>query len=30
MDQCFASNPPGGTLDTQVVNWREDDSKDIN
>ena len=30
MDQCFASNPPGGTLDAQVINWREDDSKDIN
>lgn len=30
MDQCFASNPPGGTLDIQVTNWREDDSKDVN
>ncbi|MDX6224919.1 MAG: hypothetical protein QOE64_1295 [Frankiales bacterium] len=30
MDQCFASNPPGATLDAQVINWREDDSKDIN
>jgi hypothetical protein len=30
LDQCFASNPPGGTLDAQVINWREDDGKDIN
>jgi hypothetical protein len=30
MDQCFAANPPGATLDAQVVTWREDDSKDIN
>jgi hypothetical protein len=30
MDQCFASNPPGATLDAQVISWREDDSTDIN
>jgi hypothetical protein len=30
MDQCFAANPPGATLDAQVITWREDDSKDIN
>lgn len=30
MDQCFASNPPGGTLGVDVVDWREDDSRDIN
>ncbi|GAC1610057.1 MAG: hypothetical protein NVS3B26_14760 [Mycobacteriales bacterium] len=30
LDPCFANNPPGGTLSAQVVNWREDDSKDIN
>lgn len=30
MDQCFASNPPGATLDVQVTTWREDDGKDIN
>lgn len=30
MDQCFASNPPGGTLDVEVIDWREDDSKDVN
>lgn len=30
MDQCFASNPPGGTLDVQVTDWREDDSRNIN
>lgn len=29
MDQCFAANPPGATLDVEVVNWREDDGKDI-
>jgi len=29
MDECFAANPPGGTLDVEVVNWREDDGKDI-
>ncbi len=30
MDQCFASNPPGGTLDVEVVDWREDDGRDLN
>jgi hypothetical protein len=30
MDACFANNPPGATLDAQVMTWREDDSKDIN
>lgn len=30
MDQCFAANPPGATLDAEVLTWREDDSKDIN
>jgi hypothetical protein len=30
MDQCFANNPPGATLDAQTVTWREDDGKDIN
>jgi hypothetical protein len=30
MDPCFAANPPGATLDVEVTNWREDDSKDIN
>jgi hypothetical protein len=30
MDACFANNPPGATLDAQVITWREDDSKDIN
>ncbi len=29
MDRCFAANPPGGTLDVEVVNWREDDSTDV-
>lgn len=29
MDQCFASNPPGAVLDAQVVNFREDDGKDV-
>ena len=29
MDKCFAANPPGGTLDVEVVNWREDDSTDV-
>ena len=29
MDECFASNPPGGTLDVEVVNFREDDATDI-
>lgn len=30
LDNCFASNPPGATVDVKVVNWREDDSTDIN
>jgi len=30
MDNCFATNPPGATLDAHVLTWREDDSKDIN
>jgi hypothetical protein len=30
LDNCFVNNPPGGTLDAQVINWREDDGKDIN
>ena len=30
MDSCFADNPPGATLDVQVMKWREDDGKDIN
>jgi hypothetical protein len=30
MDPCFANNPPGATLDAQVTQWREDDSKDVN
>lgn len=30
MDQCFVSNPPGALLDAQVIDWREDDSKDVN
>ena len=29
MDQCFASNPPGGTLDVEIINFREDDATDI-
>ncbi len=29
MDQCFAANPPGATLDVEVINWREDDGKDV-
>lgn len=29
MDRCFADNPPGGTLDVKVTDWREDDSRDI-
>ena len=29
MDKCFAANPPGATLNVEVVNWREDDSKDV-
>ena len=30
MDECFANNPPGATVDVQVVDWREDDSRDLN
>lgn len=30
LDECFASNPPGATLDVQVLSFREDDGKDIN
>jgi hypothetical protein len=30
MDQCFANNPPGATLDAQVLQWREDDGTDLN
>ena len=30
MDACFASNPPGATIDVQVTNFREDDGTDIN
>jgi hypothetical protein len=30
MDNCFAANPPGATVDAQVTQWREDDSKDVN
>jgi hypothetical protein len=30
MDQCFANNPPGGVLDAQITNWREDDATDVN
>jgi hypothetical protein len=30
MDQCFANNPPGATLDAQVMQWREDDGSDLN
>lgn len=29
MDRCFAANPPGGTLNIEVTNWREDDGKDV-
>lgn len=29
MDKCFAANPPAATLDVEVVNWREDDTKDV-
>ena len=29
MDECFASNPPGATLDVEVINFREDDATDI-
>jgi type II secretory pathway pseudopilin PulG len=30
MDNCFASNPPGATVEVTVTNWREDDGTDIN
>ena len=30
MDNCFASNPPGATLDVRVTTWREDDATDAN
>ena len=30
MDNCFASNPPGATLEVEVTNWREDDGTDAN
>jgi len=30
LDECFANNPPGATLDAQVTNFREDDGKDLN
>lgn len=30
MDTCFAANPPGGTLNVEVLDWREDDGRDIN
>ncbi len=30
LDQCFASNPPGATVEVRVTNWREDDGTDIN
>ena len=30
MDQCFADNPPGATLDVQITDWREDDGQNIN
>jgi hypothetical protein len=30
MDQCFANNPPGATVDVQITNWREDDGTDLN
>lgn len=30
MDECFANNPPGGTLDVEVLSFREDDGTDIN
>lgn len=29
MDECFAHNPPGATVGVEVVDWREDDSRDI-
>ena len=30
LDSCFANSPPGGVLDVQVTNFREDDGTDIN
>lgn len=30
LDKCYANSPPGGTLEVQVVNFREDDGQDIN
>lgn len=30
LDNCFTNNPPAGTLDVQVRNFREDDSTDVN
>lgn len=30
MDNCFANNPPGATVEVEVINWREDDGTDIN
>lgn len=30
LDKCYAASPPGGTLDVEVVNFREDDSTDFN
>ena len=30
MDECFANNPPGATVEAKVVKWREDDSRDFN
>ena len=30
VDECFVNNPPGATLDVQVLNFREEDNKDIN
>lgn len=29
MDRCFASNPPAAVLEASVVNFREDDSRDL-
>ncbi|MDQ6648997.1 MAG: hypothetical protein M3Z02_02575 [Actinomycetota bacterium] len=30
LDNCFASNVPGGTLNVEVTGFREDDSTDVN
>ncbi len=30
LDNCFTNNPPAGTLDVRVTNFREDDSTDVN